>query len=147
MNLLSIEAIKMKYAKISLVSVMLAGLAVVSGCASQPPAKPQDIVQARAQERVNLLLKRDFDKAYTFLAPSYRSLNSVENYRNSFGNNAAWVDPKVVKVQCPEPDRCQAAVEVGVRVAAPGFGSKPIPSTMWETWILEDGQWWFYQPN
>lgn len=128
--------------------IMLAiGLAVVSGCASQPPATPQDIVQARAQERVNLLFKRDFDKAYAYLAPSYRSLNSVESYRNSFGNNAAWVDPKVVKVQCPESDRCRAEVEVGVLVVARGFGSKPIPSTMWETWILEDGQWWYYQRN
>lgn len=136
----------MKYAKTTLASLMLAvGVALVSGCATQPPAKPEDVVKTRAQQRVDLLLKKDFDKAYTYLPPSYRALNSVDSYRNSFGNNAAWVEPKVINVDCPEADRCRAEVEVGVLVVARGFGSKPIPSTMWETWIREDGQWWFYQ--
>lgn len=138
----------MKYAHKFLAPAMLAaGLAVLSGCAAIAPTTPEATVQKRAQERVNLLFKRDFDKAYAYLAPSYRSLNSVESYRNNFGSNAAWVDPKVVKVECPDSDRCQAQVDVGVLVVARGFGSKPIPSTMWETWILEDGQWWYYQRN
>jgi hypothetical protein len=53
----------------------------------------------------------------------------------------------VASVKCTETDRCQVGIELGVIVVARGFSaSKPIQTTMYETWLLEDGQWWFYQP-
>ncbi|QXL83550.1 hypothetical protein [Comamonas sp. NLF-1-9] len=126
-------------------TLVIAGALALGGCASAPPAQPQDIVRARAQERVDLLLARNFDQAYDYLAPSYRALNDRKAYRNRFGTGAAWVEPKVTQVKCDEVDRCVATVELGVLVVAPGFGGKPIQSEMFETWIKEDGQWWFYQ--
>jgi hypothetical protein len=138
----------MTSAKKPLFAITLAmGLALVSGCAAIAPATPEAAVQKRAQERVKLLQAREFTKAYAYLTPAYRALNDADSYRHSFGGSAAWVDPKVGEVKCPDSDRCLASVTVGVQVVAPGFGSKPISSTMWETWILEDGQWWFYKYN
>lgn len=138
----------MKYANKLLAPVMLAaGLVVLSGCAAIAPATPEAAVQKRAQARINLLQAREFTKAYAYLTPAYRALNDAESYRLSFGNGVAWFDPKVGEVKCPDSDRCLVQVTLGVQVVAPGFGSKPIPSTMWETWILEDGQWWFHKYN
>jgi hypothetical protein len=117
--------------------------AIVSGCAVMAPPKPEDVVMSRAQERVSLLQVRDFDKAYKYLPPSYRAINSVDSYRNNFGAGAAWADPKVTRVDCSEGDRCIAEVKLGVKVVASGFGREPIPTTLREIWIQEEGQWWF----
>lgn len=132
----------------SLVSVgALTAVAVLAGCAAITPATPEATVQKRAQERVNLMQAREFTKAYAYLTPSYRALNDADAYTKSFGSSAAWVEPKVNQVKCPDSDRCLVSVTVGVQVVAPGFGSKPLPSTMWETWVLENGQWWFHKYN
>ena len=37
--------------------------------------------------------------------------------------------------------------ELKVLVVARGFGSKPLPANLVETWLKEDGQWWFYQKD
>lgn len=121
--------------------------AALAGCAAITPATPETTVQKRAQERVNLMQSREFVKAYAYLTPSYRALNDSDSYSKSFGSSASWVEPKVGQVKCPDSDRCLVSVTVGVQVVAPGFGSKPLPSTIWETWVLEDGQWWFHRYN
>lgn len=132
---------------------------LLAGCAGNPQpgssaaapapqaASAQDTVGMRAQQRVDLLVASQFDKAYNYLLPSYRALNSLESYRNQFGGGAKWVNPRVGKVQCESEARCTVTVDLGVLVVAPGFGTRPIPSTMFETWLKEDGQWWYYQKN
>ncbi len=138
----------MKHVKTSLsTAVGTAVLALLAGCASQPPATPQDIVRVRAQERIDLVHNKDYGKAYSYLLPSYRKLNDEGAWSRRFSNGAKWIDPKVASVNCTESDRCQVGIELGVVVVARGFSaSKPIQTTMYETWLLEDGQWWFYQP-
>lgn len=130
-----------------LVSVALAA-SLLAGCAnispSTTPVAAADIVGQRAQQRVDLLAKAKYDEAYPYLAPSYRAVNSVENYRGQFGIGAKWLEPKVDKVECATEDRCVVTVKLKVSVVARGF-SKPIESTLTETWLKEDGQWWYYQ--
>jgi hypothetical protein len=93
----------MKHVKTSLfTAVGTAVLALLAGCASQPPATPQDIVRARAQERIDLVHNKDYDKAYGYLLPSYRKLNDAGTWGRRFGNGAKWVDPKVASVKCTE---------------------------------------------
>ena len=125
-----------------------AAAALAAGCAG-PSAKtsssPEETIRERAQARAELVRKREYEKAYAYLAPSYRALNDVQAYRNTFGGGVEWVDPKVSKVTCPETDRCVVEIDMSVRLAAPGFGSKPIPHTLFETWIAEEGQWWYFQ--
>lgn len=127
---------------------LLAAAVGLAACASPGQLeKPEAIVKARAQERVNLLQAKDFTKAYDYLAPSFRALNSVDAYRSSFGGGASWVDPTVTKVECPDAERCIAEVHLGVLVVARGFGTKPLPTVLRETWVLQDGKWWFIKTN
>ncbi|WP_027995453.1 hypothetical protein [Simplicispira psychrophila] len=138
----SLQKLTKKY---SLITSMALAISLLTGCANTfAPVAAEDLVSQRAQQRVDLLLDRKYDQAYEYLAPSYRALNSVESYRGRFGDGAKWIDPKVANVECPTEDRCVVKVKLKVLVVARGFG-KPIDSNMSETWLKEDGQWWYYQ--
>ena len=129
-------------------AVLTAATALVVGCAgpaTKSAATPEEVIRERAQARAELIRKREYEKAYAYLPPSYRALNDVQSYRNSFGAGVEWVDPKVSQVKCPDADRCIVEIDMAVRVVAPGFGNKPIPHTQSETWIEEEGQWWYFQ--
>jgi hypothetical protein len=130
--------------KYTLTALMLA-TGLLAGCASTfTSATPEDIVGKRAQQRVDLVLERKYDQAYEYLAPSYRTLNNVESYRGRFGDGAKWIEPKVANVECSTEERCVVTVKLKILVVARGFG-QPIDSNMTETWLKEDGQWWYYQ--
>ena len=123
--------------------------ATLAGCASAPTATvahstPEQAVSERAQQRWDRLLVGDFEKAYDYLTPAYRDLKTPAQYANRFGNGAAWHSAKVGKVNCESAERCTATVNLDVLVIARGF-NKPIQTTHTETWLLEEGQWWFYQ--
>lgn len=134
--------------KNSLLFSVAVAASLLAGCAntltSSAPAAAADIVGQRAQQRVDLLAAAKYDQAYAYLAPSYRAVNSAKNYRGQFGTGASWLEPQVDKVECATEDRCLVTVKLKVSVVARGF-SKPIESTMSETWLKEDGQWWYYQ--
>lgn len=132
--------------KCTLTALMLA-TGLLAGCASTfTSATPEDIVGKRAQQRVDLVSEQKYDQAYAYIAPSYRALNNAESYRNQFGSGAKWIDPKVAKVECTTEDRCTVMVKIKILVAARGF-TKPINSNIFETWLKEDGQWWYFQRN
>ena len=122
--------------------------ATLVGCATAPatPATPEQAVSERAQQRWDRLLVRDFEKAYTYLTPAYRNLKTPAQYASRFGNGAAWHSAKVDKVTCESAERCTATIKLEVVVLARGF-TKPLESTLYETWLLDEGQWWFYQKD
>ena len=148
---ISLQILNQKHrltAAVLLAAGLLAGCANTTApaapTAAATPAAAEDIVSQRAQQRVDLLAVGKYDQAYVYLAPSYRALNSVENYRGQFGTGARWIEPKIAKVECASEDRCAVTVKLKVSVVARGF-SKPVDSTLVETWLKEDGQWWHYQ--
>ena len=125
--------------------------ATLVGCASNPStspatATPEVLVSERAQQRWDRLLKKDFEQAYTYLTPAYRSLKTPAQYASSFSNGAAWHSAKVDTVSCESTERCTATVKLDVLVVARGF-SKPIQTILMETWLLEEDQWWFYHKD
>lgn len=135
----------------SLASTALLGMvAALTGCASgvgSVAAHKEQIVEQRAQERLNHLKGKNYAQAYAYLTPSYRSVVSAESYGNQFGNGATWTDATVKSVQCETDERCTVNVDLKVLVVARGFGSKPLSANLVETWLKEDGQWWFYQKD
>lgn len=119
--------------------------ALVAGCAALAPAKPEDVVRERAQARWNALLAGEWAKAYRYMAPSYRALVAENRYVNQFGGGVAWVDAKVIRVTCDD-HRCTARMEVAVRPTLRGRPGQTVTTGFDETWILEEGEWWMYQP-
>ena len=118
-------------------------LCLLSACASLQQT-PEDAVRERATKRWASLIERDFAKAYELIVPSYRSVVGVNAYRSQFGNSLNWTAAEVVAVSC-ETDRCTATVRID---AQPLLGLKfgnTISTHVDETWLLEDGRWWFFQ--
>ncbi len=131
-------------------AVLLGTVTALTGCASRVGSMATDkeqVVERRAQERLNHLKGKNYTQAYAYLAPSYRSVVSAESYGNQFGNGATWTDATVKSVKCETDERCTVNVDLKVLVVARGFGSKPLPANLVETWLKEDGQWWFYQKD
>lgn len=141
----SLQTLTKKY---SLTAALVLATGLLAGCANTftpaTPAAAEVVVGQRAQQRVDFLAGGKYDLAYEYLAPSYRALNSTENYRGQFGNGARWIEPQVAQVECATEERCVVTVKLKVSVVARGF-SKPIDSTLTETWLKEDGKWWYYQ--
>lgn len=131
------------------VAALLGAAAALTGCATDSGllADKEHIVEQRAQERWNHLLAGDYNKAYAYLPPSYRALVTAEDYRNRFGDGAAWKSAVVERVKCETEERCAADIDLRIVVVARGFSGKPLPAKVYETWLKEDGQWWFYQKN
>ena len=150
---ISLQILNQKHrltAAVLLAAGLLAGCAAPgtdSGSAAAPAAstsKVEDAVSVRAQQRWDWLMAGKFDDAYTYTTPAYRALNTAQDYRNRFSSGAKWVDPKVDSVTCESGERCRVKIVLGIQVAARGF-TKPTRSVIFETWLPEDGQWWFYQ--
>ena len=108
------------------------------------PAKAEDAVRVRAQQRWDWLVTGKYEDAYGYTTPAFRGLNTAQNYRNRFGTGASWTGARVQSVECATPERCTVQVAVDTRVVARGFRD-PITTSVVETWLLERDQWWYHQ--
>ena len=108
------------------------------------PAKAEDAVRVRAQQRWDWLVTGKYEDAYGYTTPAFRGLNTAQNYRNRFGTGASWTGARVQSVECATPERCTVQMAVDTRVVARGFRD-PITTSVVETWLLEEGQWWYHQ--
>ncbi len=51
---------------------------------------------------------------------------------------------QVHKVSC-EAERCTARIRLTTRVLTPPFQGQEVVGVIDETWVREDGNWWYYQ--
>ena len=70
------------------------------------PAKAEDAVRVRAQQRWDWLVTGKYEDAYGYTTPAFRGLNTAQNYRNRFGTGASWTGARVQSVECTTPERC-----------------------------------------
>ena len=120
------------------------GALALSGCAAFAPATPEQQVQQRATERWNALRASQWDKAYAFVIPSFRSTMSEERYRERFVGVPKWKSAEVLSVKCESGEKCVATVRIEAMYGARD-GLKNLTTEMPETWLLEDGEWWKYE--
>ena len=118
----------------------------LTACASLGPSgTPQEQVTTRAQQRRDALVKGDLAKAYSYFTPSYRGAVTVDAYRNGIGNSVQLLGATVESVDCETLEKCIAKVKVEIKpLVVPRF-TGTITSYSDETWLLEAGQWWFFQ--
>ena len=86
----------------------------------------------------------DLNKAYGYMAPSYRAVTSLERYSSSIGGVATWVGAEVIRVECAT-EKCTARLKIEAKPAATMHFKANITTGVDETWLLEDGQWWLFQ--
>jgi hypothetical protein len=114
-------------------------LALVAGCAAPSQggsASREEVVRERAQQRWDALVAGDLDKAYGFLSPATRQVNSLANYSSSV-RAGFWKKATVERVECREADLCD--VHLTVEYARGGTIATPLR----ESWSQAGGQWWY----
>ena len=116
----------------------------LTACGGMIKKSPEDAVRERAAERWSYLIKGDLHKAYELSSPSSRAVVSFEQYRGKFGSAVTWRSTEITSVAC-EVDKCTAKVRIeAVPLLGTRFGNTLL-TYVDETWLLEDGQWWFFQ--
>ena len=125
-------------------AVGAAALALVLGlgaCATTGPQTPEDEVRARATGRWNALIAKDRERAYQYLAPTVRANLSFERFRVAHGDTLAKA-VRVREIEC-ESATCTVRVALDAESFIPGTRGTMLTTVHQETWVRQDGQWWF----
>ncbi|THU01034.1 hypothetical protein E9531_09630 [Lampropedia puyangensis] len=125
--------------------------ALLAGCTTQQTddRPPEDIVKTRSTEHWQALMNLDFDKAYTYLAPSVKTVLSADGFKRRFSINprqkgSPWKKTEVRSVTCADKETCQAKVFVEAQPYIPQFKGMSTTTVTDEQWVYQDGQWWLY---
>ena len=124
-------------------AVIYGVLLFTSACASLDKGPPEQVVSQRSVQRAALLMRGDYESAYLYSTPGYRSLESVNDYTARWLGAAMWEEARVAKVACQgEPaERCQIALAIGLQMPNVGL----ITTHLQETWVLSKGNWYLFQ--
>jgi len=132
-----------RHAKLALVAMLIA----LAGCAGfgltkdSPPEAKRAAVTERVNARWAAIIKGDMDTAYTFFSPATRQLLTVGTYRLQ-ARGSGFRKAEITSVTC-EAEVCQVAVVVTLdHRQMPG-----LQSTVDETWVLDNGQYWYTWRN
>jgi len=101
---------------------------------------PEQLVEQRAQQRLDALMARDIDKVMTYTTPSYRARANPVRYASRYAGVINWTEARVGSVDCEE-DRCSVKVMVTYQMNRPKMiNTRPLD----EIWIKVDGAWYIY---
>ena len=128
----------------ALAPLLAAGVLALAGCAALMPKTPEQVVTERVEARWAAVISGDFDTAWTYTQPGYRAVVKQKDYRKQFGGAGQWVGVQVHGVTC-EAQRCTVKLRLTTKVFVPPFTGRDIAGYIDETWVREDGQWWYYQ--
>ena len=123
----------------------LSAILAITACATLSNAPPQEQVRQRATERWQALVAGEFSRAYGYSTPGFKAVVSPDGYRNRFGSAVTWLGSEVVKVDCPETKRCMATLRIDIKPTLSRKIGDKISTHVDETWLLENGQWYFFQ--
>lgn len=130
-----------------------AATALLAACGASTPERPaskltpEEAVAQRAKERWDLLIAKEYGKAYEYLTPGSRAVTTKEAYiRKLLVVRLKWQSARVVRVTCEEPDHCDAVVSVNSLVRLPQLQDEMlVPSPSHEQWIRSAGGWFIVQ--
>ena len=117
---------------------------LLASCSVLTPVSPEELVAARAQERLDLMWSGEMKQSYEYTTPGYRSARTWQQYSRNWQGVGMWVSASVVKVECSEfapRERCEATV----RVAYQAPKVTPGVTHLKETWLYVEGDWYLYQ--
>ena len=128
----------------ALLAAVLGGALLLAGCAALQPKTPEEIVTQRVEARWDALIKGDFPAAWAYTQPAYRAIVKQADYAKTFGAGGQWRGVQVHQVSC-EAERCTVRIRLTTRVTLPPFRGQELTGALDETWVREDGNWWYYQ--
>jgi hypothetical protein len=118
--------------------------AILSACATGP-GRVGNVIVERAQGRWEALLAGDFEKAYSYYSPGYRSGTSVFDFTFEIrSRRVIWTSAQYREHSCVE-NSCTVLFDVGYRVVqpVPGLDKWDGSDELEEKWVKTGGQWWY----
>jgi hypothetical protein len=125
-------------------SAVLVCVLFLTACASTGDSKHHP-VEELAQQRWDALLKGDYDTAYSFYSPGYRSANSRVDFEISYRTRKVGIYQAKVESSDCSAEACTVSSMVGYRVGSPvpGVSKWESATTLQERWVKTEGKWWF----
>jgi|SRR5690554_1556463 len=128
-------------------TLVLAFVIGLSGCAILQPGSDEQVVQDKAERRMAALQALDFHKAYAYMTPGYRAVNSLNTFAGRHAGAASMTGFTVNSPQC-EMERCTVVVTRRYKAALPIQGRRDqaveLENNTKQVWIKSDGKWWYY---
>ncbi len=121
-------------------------LAVLSSCTTVPEETTEDLVGQRAIEWAETLIELDYDRALTYMTPSYQVSPRADRYRGDFSGAGFWRSVTLHSVDCGESQpasRCN--VRIIISMIRPPELTRETPISYDMTWVLLDGEWYLYR--
>lgn len=98
---------------------------------------------SRVQARWDAVIAGDYDKAYAFETPAYRSVFSIQQYRARFGDAVTWKSARVLSSKYDESHMASVSVAVEYEAVVSLAGNMRSVRVMSEKWLYSDGAWWY----
>jgi len=128
--------------QLSLRTFTVAATLLLAACAGTGLSgkTPEQLVEQRAQQRLDALMAHDINKAMTYTTPAYRDRTTPERYAGLYAGVVNWQEAQVHQVDCEE-ERCNVKVLVTYELPRPRINNtRPFD----EVWIKVDGRWYIY---
>ena len=123
---------------------VLCACLLAAGCASLAPKTPEEIVGTRALDQAQALMEGDFERALSYMTPSYQASPRSADYERNRAGAGSWTDVQLKWVKCnQEQELCE--VRLIIRAMRPPAMTVPIPIPLDDTWIFIDGSWYQYE--
>jgi len=119
-------------------------LMILSACAASPQSR-EDEIRQRAQARWDALLEKDYETAYSYASPGYRSTMSVVDFEIEIRSRRVQYQSAEYKEQSCDEQTCSVTMLIGFKVVKPVIGLDVWESTsaIKEQWIQTGGEWWY----
>jgi len=98
----------------------------------------------RVKDYWDAKINKDFDVAYEFLTPGWRTTEDKRSYVNRMaGGKIEWVSVKTKSKECTQVDVCKVKVTLSYVYRFPGRGGKiETDSDLTENWLMKDNTWY-----
>lgn len=126
-------------------AVLLLPMLLLVACATTGGGGSGGPVVKRAQERWDAVLARDYETAYEFYSPGFRSSQSRGDYElNMRLRKIQFVDAEYQDQECQD-EACTLKFKIKYHIASPvpGLETWESNTTLDETWVRTQGEWWY----
>lgn len=129
-------------AVLSGLALLLASVVLISGCASTGGGTS---VVDRAEKRWQALLAGDFQTAYSYYSPGFRSSRTLGDFELSQRlRKVQFRDAEYLEHEC-EAESCTLKFNVKYHISSPvpGVDTWESKTVLDEKWVRTQGQWWY----
>lgn len=119
-------------------------LFLLAGCNTKETV---DDIDKKAIDRWQSLMSGDYEKAYSFLAPSYRQLENLSSFSNRMNTaqlHITWNEVNFKNKQC-EPEVCEVNIDMTYTYKFPkrSMGESKATTQVKESWIKSNDKWYY----